>query len=225
MVMIGFDLRFDPGMRRLHELVNSGAVGRVLAVEAVVGQYLPEWRPDQDYHVGVTANAELGGGVLFELCHELDAVSWLVGQVATVCCQTGRVSDLAIDAEDTAGLLLRFVGGEMGTVTLDCVRRPAARTLRVVGARGSAVWDGLERFVNLWTDASGQWQRFDFGQATRDDRLRSEMAYFLECSAHRTEPPADLRTGAEVLRVILAARRSAELGRVVTPSEVGEIPS
>lgn len=224
-VMLGFDLRFDVGLLRMRELVTSGELGRPMIVEAVVGQYLPDWRPAQDYRAGVTARAELGGGVLLELCHELDAASWMVGPVATVSCETGHLSRLEMDVEDAAVLLLRFDGGALGSIVLDCVRRPPTRTMRVVGERGTAVWDGLGRTLDHWDSASGNWQRFEFGQNTRDRRLQDEMAGFLECVAGRQAPPVDLRAGANVLRVVLAARRSAELGVRVAPAEIGSIPA
>src|SRR3712207_7442505 len=40
-------LRFHAGLRKLRELLQAGAIGRLLLVRAEVGQYLPTWRPGQ----------------------------------------------------------------------------------------------------------------------------------------------------------------------------------
>src|SRR3954469_18236676 len=77
--MMGFDLRFEPGLRRIKGLLAGGAIGRVTAIQAQVGQYLPDWHPGEDYRRGVSARKETGGGVILDLIHELDYVTWLVG--------------------------------------------------------------------------------------------------------------------------------------------------
>ena len=53
----------------------------------------------------------MGGGIVLDRVHELDYLRWLMGNVKEVCALTGRLSNLEIDSEDTAEILLQVVKG------------------------------------------------------------------------------------------------------------------
>ena len=110
-LIVGYNLRFLPSLRCLRDALHAGTIGRPMSVRAEVGQYLPEWRPDRDYRETNSARSELGGGVELELSHEIDYVCWLLGDVSSVDAILGRTSDLEIDVDDTAEILLRFESG------------------------------------------------------------------------------------------------------------------
>lgn len=217
--MAGFDLRFDPGLRRAAALIAGGELGRVMAIHVQVGQYLPDWRPGTDYRQGVTARSELGGGVILELVHELDLVAWLAAPVVEVGCLAQRVSELEMDAEDLAVMTLRFASGALGTVHLDCLDRVPVRIARVTGSDGSLVWDGLARTL-AWRRAGGEWQRYEWSAVDRNGRFVEELRCLLGCVRDGGRPPVDLDGAAATLRVALAARRAAETGRTWRPEEV-----
>ena len=66
-VMVGFQLRHHPGYKQFVRLISSGEIGRPLSLQGYVGQYLPDWRPDDDYRESYSAKKELGGGVILDL--------------------------------------------------------------------------------------------------------------------------------------------------------------
>ena len=77
--LVGFQLRYHPGFLRAKAWLGEGRIGRALGLSARVGQYLPDWRPDQDYRESYSAKPGLGGGVIFDLTHELDLASAFIG--------------------------------------------------------------------------------------------------------------------------------------------------
>jgi predicted dehydrogenase len=217
--MAGFDLRFDRGLHKAAALVESERIGQVLAIHAQVGQYLPDWRPGTDYRRGITARSDLGGGVILELIHELDIVSWLAGPIAEVGCIAGKVSDLQMDVEDTAEVVLRFSSGAVGSVHLDCIDRTPVRLLRVIGSKGTLVWDGVAQTLD-WQKEGEEWQRFDWTSQNRNARFTEEMICLIDCVRSGNRPPVDLDGAAATLRAALAARRSAKEKRMFTPGDV-----
>lgn len=48
-IVVGYDLHFDPGLMKVKELIAEEKLGKIFSINALVGQYLPDWRPDQDY--------------------------------------------------------------------------------------------------------------------------------------------------------------------------------
>src|SRR6202142_2394632 len=48
-VQVGYNMRFQPGLKILKQLIDAGKIGRVLWLSAEVGPYLPDWRPWENY--------------------------------------------------------------------------------------------------------------------------------------------------------------------------------
>src|SRR5262249_39063512 len=107
-LMVGYNLRFMPSLRRAKQMIESGVIGTVLSARVEVGQYLPQWRPHADYRQGVTAQSALGGGALLELSHDIDYILWILGLPAQLSASGGKYSNLEIDVEDMVEILLEY---------------------------------------------------------------------------------------------------------------------
>ena len=64
-----------------------------------------EWRPGTDYRKSYSARQEMGGGVILDICHEIDIAMAVFGDVKSVCCMARKVSNLDIDTEDVADIV------------------------------------------------------------------------------------------------------------------------
>jgi predicted dehydrogenase len=212
--MVGFDLRFDPGLCRIKGLIEQEQVGRLIGIHAQVGQYLPDWRTGEDYRDGMSAKISAGGGVILDLIHELDYTSWLFGPIAQVACFADKLSSLEIETEDIASILLKFRNGTIGTVSLDYVQRFPSRTCRIIGESGTILWDYHARKVNWYEEGKKSWAEFDYSGFERNDRFLAEMRHFLACLNGEESPKVDLAVGSLVLKVALAAKHSASTGNV-----------
>jgi predicted dehydrogenase len=62
----------------------------------------------------VSAKKELGGGVLLELSHEIDYLRWIFGEVEWIRATISQQSNLEIDVEDSAHILMGFTPQKMG---------------------------------------------------------------------------------------------------------------
>ncbi|MBT3748588.1 MAG: Gfo/Idh/MocA family oxidoreductase, partial [Bacteroidetes bacterium] len=86
--MTAFNLRFHPCIQKAKEILSSGLLGNIYSARLYVGQYLPDWRPGKNYSEIYSAKKELGGGVVFDLIHEIDIACDLFGV------PTGRISSI-----------------------------------------------------------------------------------------------------------------------------------
>ena len=143
-LQMGFQFRFHPGLAKVKELIESGAIGQPLSFRAEWGEYLPGWHPWEDYRTGYAARKDLGGGVLLTLSHPLDYLRWLFGDPAWVWGMNGRISPLELDVDDIAEIGLAMKNGMTGSVHLDYYSRPAANGLEVVGSEGRLRCDNLD---------------------------------------------------------------------------------
>src|SRR5579871_1496167 len=214
---VGCNLRFHPGLRRIKSLLQEGTIGRVVAARVEVGQYLPDWHPQEDYRRGYSARRDLGGGVILDAIHEVDYVRWLMGDVATVSCFSGKLSRLEIETEDTAAILLRFTDGAIGEVHLDYVQRAYSRTCHLIGDEGTIRWDYTTGQVSHYSGLTRKGQTFANDAGWEPNQMyMDELRHFLRCLAREEEPTLDLFEGARVLQVALAAKESAATGRVIS---------
>jgi len=216
-VMIAYNLRFMPSLRRFRELIQENIVGKILSVRVEAGQYLPTWRPGSDYRTGVSARRDLGGGVLLELSHEVDYLQWIFGEIAWVKATCVRRSSLEIDVEDTAFLTLAFTGGQgtdqlVASVVLDFVRHDTTRQCTVVGETGTVRWNAVAGTVERFSAGGKEWIDLFRHVAQRDETYLLEWGHFLRCLADGTPPPIGAADGLAVLRVVDAARQAAETG-------------
>ena len=210
--LVGLNMRFHPGLQLVKSLLEENRIGRVLSVQAQLGQYLPDWRPEQDYRANYGARRDQGGGVILDVIHELDYIQWLIGKVHQVGCLAGHVSSLEIETEDVAEIQLLFKNGAIGNVHLDYLQRSPIRTCRIVGEEGTIVWDYYQEEVQLFEASRAEWQTFALGEFERNDMFVAEMRHFLACLEGRETPSVSLEEGVEVLKMALAAHQSAETG-------------
>ena len=213
--LVGFDMHFDPGLRKVRELISTNTVGHVTAIQAQVGQYLPDWHPWEDYRHGLSARVDAGGGVILDLIHEIDYVRWLMGEAKEVICLNGRSSSLEIETEDTAAIILRFRSGAIGTINLDYVQRILSRSCRIIGEEGTIFWDLLTQKVAWYLASDKVWHEFSYSGFQRNDRFLAEMEHFLACLRGESQPEVDLVSGSRSLMIALAAKESGSLGKVI----------
>ena len=222
-VFVGFQFRFHPSLIKIHQLLTENAIGRPISVRAHWGEYLPGWHPWEDYRQGYSARSDLGGGVILTLCHPLDYLRWLLGEVKAVWAFSGQLSDLKINAEDTAEIGLRFTNGMLGSVHLDYNQRPSAHHLEIVGTQGTIRWDdshGKASFYierkNKSTNPSSGWETFQIpANFDRNDIFQAEMQHFLSVVRGELSPTCTLDDGIQALRLALAAHQSAKNGQLI----------
>jgi predicted dehydrogenase len=214
--LVGCNMRFHPGIALMKELLDKKSVGRVICARIQAGTYLPNWHPREDYRRGYSAKQELGGGIILDGIHEIDYITWFLGEVSQVFCFAGKLSSLEIDTEDTAEILLRFSSGTIAEVHLDYVQRAYSRCCQIIGEEGTIIWDFSERVVRLFTAESGKWQTFsqkpDYG---KNEMYIEETKHFFQCVKGNARPMQDINSASRILEIALAAKKAGKIGKVV----------
>lgn len=223
---LGYNLRFSKSLIAFRDLVRGGRFGRVLRFSAETAQHLPDWRPEKDYRETVSARADLGGGVLLELSHELDYLRWIFGEWDWVSAWTGRTSSLEIEVEDTALVTIGIEGDQaatqlVGQLSLDFVRRDKTRTVTAVCEGGTIRWDGIAGMVEVYEPSLSTWSTLMTDSGSQST-YEAQWASFLSVVEQQTAPAVSVADGVAVLRAVEAIRQSHEqAGARVFFSSVG----
>jgi predicted dehydrogenase len=107
-VGMAYCLRYHPAYILAREYVRQGNLGTIERVRAWFDSFLPDWHPWEDYRQSYAARAELGGGVLPTLDHEIDFVLWCFGPPHRCSAKSWRSGTLDIDVDDSAKLVLNY---------------------------------------------------------------------------------------------------------------------
>lgn len=215
---VGYQMRFHPCLKRLHELVREKTVGRILSVRAEVGEYMPGWHTYEDYRQIYAARQDLGGGVILSQIHEFDYLYWLFGFPHSIYTLGGHLSNLEIDVEDTADTLMEFeFDSHPLPVTLhqDYLQRPLSRYCEVFGESGKIRMDLRELKVDVYDGQGKQVETSSYAGFQRNQLFLDELKSYLEFLQGKDNEIVDLRAGAQSLRMALAAKESLAEGKVV----------
>ncbi len=213
---VGHNMRFHPGIALMKELLDKKSIGRVVCARLQAGQYLPERHPWEDYRQGYAAREELGGGTILDGVHEIDYITWFLGEVSRVFCFGGKLSSMEIDTEDTAEILLQFKSGAIAEVHMDYVQRYRGRSCQIIGEEGTILWDFNEGEVRLYSAEDQKWQTFpQKPDYDLNEMYIDEMKHFLQCIKGKCKPMHDINSARRILEIALAAKKSIKTGEAI----------
>ncbi|NCC03111.1 MAG: Gfo/Idh/MocA family oxidoreductase [Proteobacteria bacterium] len=221
-VEVGYMMRSHPNLVWMREQLAANVIGDILYVRASVGQWLPDWRPGTDYRTGYGAFRAKGGGVVFDLIHEIDLVCWLFGSVADVTAMLRHAPQLEIETESVAQIGLTMDTGILAQIHLDYVRPLYGRSLEIVGEKGVLSWDYTQGTVQIDRAAAPRETVHKLPEGfERNIMFLTHMKHLLK----RIETPAipsvaSYQDGVDSLRVALAAHRAARERRHIRPLEI-----
>lgn len=150
----GCNLRYLPALQKLKQALDAQAGGRVLRAYMEVGQELTQWRPSRDITTSYSADPSAGGGVIFDLVHEIDMARYLVGPLQVQSAAGGHLSNLPIQSDDVAVALLTTAQRAPVVVSLDYVSQQVVRKYVIVTLGGTFVADLIGKHVCLM-DSTG----------------------------------------------------------------------
>jgi len=209
--MIGCNLRFNPCIKKIHEIVSKGEIGRIVSTQVECGTFLPDWHPSEDYRLGYSAKKAMGGGVILTVIHEIDYLYWLFGNVKEVISISGKYSDLELDVEDLSASILKFKNNVIAELHLDYFQRPNSRRCKIIGTQGTVTWDETSNVVKVYHIHNKRWKislkksKYDNNQEYVD-----EIKHFLRCVTKKEKSINDLKQGIDTLKIALAIKKSSK---------------
>jgi predicted dehydrogenase len=155
--MVDLSYRRSSAVQKAHELVEAGALGRILHVEAsylqswITSKVWGDWRTSPGF-LWRCSSQNGGTGALGDIgVHIIDFATFVAGDLESIHCQLmtlpkdkeEHISEYVLDANDSAVLSVKFAGGALGTIHLSHLATGHANSLllRVYGEKGSLIID------------------------------------------------------------------------------------
>jgi predicted dehydrogenase len=218
-LFVGHTFVYNPAVRHLRALVDSGEIGRVLYCHAARTGLGP---------IRQDVNA------LWDLApHDIAILLYVVGHAPTMVAATGQAF-LQPGVEDVVFLQLRFDGGAIAAVHLSWLHPHKVRQLTVVGDRRMVVFDDVASDEKLrifdrgasYESVSEAARGTDFGEykaIIRDGEIRipkvapaeplkEQVAHFVHCCLTGATPESGGEEGRRVVATLEAATESLRAG-------------
>ncbi|MER2007815.1 MAG: Gfo/Idh/MocA family oxidoreductase [Psychrobacillus sp.] len=194
---VGYNLRFHPIVQKLQELLKEE---KVLAVNTYVGQYLPTWRPNTDYTRCYSADINKGGGVIRDLSHELDYLSYLFGKWTVMTAIGGKISELSIQSDDFYSLLFETSQAVNVSVELNYLDKIMQRHMIIHTNRHTYKADFIQQTLQVDNDL------IQFKVHSDDTYLSQHLAVI----NNKLDNLCNLQDGLEIVQMIEMAERCSK---------------
>jgi len=207
---VGYNLRFNKGIQKIKKIIEEKKYGKLLYSKILFGQYLPDWRPWQDYKESYTARKELGGGIILDASHEIDYALWFFGIPKEILSISDKVSELEVNVEDTSEIIMQFENKAIVNIHLDFVRRDKKRCCEIVFENGTVYYDFINNEFKEFDVKENKWN-IEKIEEDANEMYVNEMKHFIQMINENAEPSCSLKEAKKTLEVCLKIKENVKL--------------
>lgn len=209
-IQIGYMNRYNVQLQKIKQLIDSGALGKILYANASVytyGTLLFAKTPFRDHEEWA---------LIRDYTHEIDFLLYLLGPAEEIVAMSATLGDLDhLPSPNIVEITSRFCSGAIGSIHMDYARYPDKRTMEIIGDIGSIEFslnEGLLRYYHK--DKKGfREEREPF---IRDDMFSDQIETMIGMIKKEVAPIVSLNDGIEALRFCEAAITSSVEKRFVS---------
>jgi predicted dehydrogenase len=229
-VLIGHHRAHSPIMMKAKEVVDSGVLGRLVAVMGSATFF----KPDHYFVEGPWRREPGAGPILLNMIHEAHNLRMLCGEIVAVQAIASHAVR-GFPVEDTAAINLQFANGALGSFMLsDTAACPRSWEQTSQENKAYTTYEDEDCYVIAGTDGAlsvptmrlktysrpedrSWWKPFQVGKAetTREDPIRRQMEHFGAVVRGEAAPLVSARDGLANLRVTEAITEAAKSGSIV----------
>lgn len=170
---VAYPLRYHAVVKELKSLLSKE---KVLHSRSQCSSYLPDWRPDQDHLQSYSLQHKQGGGVLLDLSHDVDLLQYLFGEIESVDGKLGKKSQITIDSDDYADLLIKHPKGS-SLVHLNYFSRQSQRFIEIDTDDAFIKADFIQGAISYKSGSQSWTKSFPFIQ---DDMYVEQLKHFFK---------------------------------------------
>jgi predicted dehydrogenase len=216
-LMIAENVRFDPALQTIRDLLAEGAIGSVSLLQIS----RDVWFTDEDLleRPWFRSQKTAGGGIMMSGgVHDFEKARMLCGEISEISAVRAPQRLIAMEGDDTSVALVRFESGAMGSIVESfSAKTPATRTgrevhrIRIDGERGSITHENGGS-INLFSVRNNARESSveETIEVAESDTFASEVEHFLRSALSGQEPITSGRSQRRNLELVLAAYRSME---------------
>ena len=223
------NMRYYAPIKMMKEILEAGKIGKILAFQYHMGQYLPDWHPWEDYRQVYFSKKETSA-CREMLPFELIWLNWLMrSEVAEVSGYISKISDLDMKADDIILANLKYKNGIFGNVIIDVISRKPFRTLRVLGSGGVLEWEKFDSVIKLFNVKSEKTENIivpkghpETGYLNEEEMYNDEIKMFLDAIREKKKYPHTFVENHHLLKILYSLEGSSRTGKRILLKNYGK---
>lgn len=213
LAFVGYNFRFNDGINLIKSIIMKQKLGKPLHASAYFGQYLPDWRPSQNYKKNYSAIKKMGGGIILDSSHEIDYLRWIFDEPKSVQSEFSYVNNLKTNVEGIAEIILKFQNNMIASIHLDFIRRDYKRGLEILCENGIINWSLKDRKIRIFNSQNNSWRNIRLKQNTNDMYVE-EIKHIIKCIRNnRKSKIIDLENGINTFNISQLIIKSGHEGK------------
>ncbi len=208
---VGFMSRFGEAVEKIKTLYEKGEIGQpglMVARYYCNSLHAPWWRD----------KSKSGGQVVEQIIHLYDLTRYLLGEPSSVFCRMNNLFHREVEnytSEDLSGAVITYEGGAIATISGSNAAIPGRWM-----SQADVIFGGLTVFLNDPNHATFYYTAqegipSEEVQGTRN-LFEAETLDLLNAIRENRPTRTPIQEGWKTLRLVLAARESAETGQVIS---------
>jgi UDP-N-acetylglucosamine 3-dehydrogenase len=213
-LQIAYPVRFVPAIQRTRELIRTGAIGEVVAINATNHGQMPG---------GWFIEKELSGGgaATDHIVHVMDLVRWILNDEVKNVYAELDTRFYSIDVEDCGIVTLELESGVIVSIDPSWSRPKTFPAwgdvlLEFVGTKGTLSVDAYKQHSTYFNDSEGKVQHLSWA----DNMNKGLIDDFLRCIKEKGIPSITGEDGLRTLEVVNAAYESNKQKKVVSLNRI-----
>jgi len=178
---VNFLRRLQPAERKLHDLIQSGFLGRTLRVTMICTRWFRSMAYYRSSPWRATWSGEGGGITVNQSPHDLDLLNWAVGMPSEVFVEV-NTSGHEIEVEDDVVAAMRWPSGATGTMHVTTNEAPGRTFLEVAGTCGTLTLENNKIKATELAEDSAQFSNTSKG-VWNSPAVKSSVTYELPDTA------------------------------------------
>jgi predicted dehydrogenase len=212
-------MRFHPAVKKIKELVDSNAIGKILTFTYHSGMYLPDWHPWEDYRTFYVSK-KASGACREIVPYELTWIMDVMGTIKTISSMKGKLTNLETEIDDAYQILMKFESGMLGHMLVDVISRVPYRSLKLMSEEGVITWEwGVG--IRVYNAKDKSWVEYPeqsgtsvegYDKKIKEEPYIEEMQRFIEAIQGKRDYPYTMEDDYRVLCMLNAAEKSSQEG-------------
>ncbi len=214
---VGFNHRFHPAIKKAHELVNKGIIGKLMYIRAVYGHggrkgYDTEWRMQK---------ISGGGQLLDQGIHIIDLARWFLGEFKEGVAINENLFWRKSNLEDNSFCILRTNDRKLLYFQVSTTQWKNKFLFEIFGEKGYIIVDGLggsygkEMLIIGLRRKLGKRPDEKIFEFEKDTSLKEEWKEFISAIKEKREPSGNSYDGMMANKIIDVLYKSSKNKKII----------
>lgn len=213
-ILIGYFLRFHQPLIYLNKIIRN-KMNKIKNVNFEVGFDIKKWRPSRKLDSTVSVNKKLGGGALFELSHEIDLATWMLGFPEEIFCDQQKLTNLRDNIDDSTKIIMNYNLKKISSlISLDFIQSSYCRKIKIILENEVINYDFKKNYI---TRSKKNKDKKIFFKVSQLDSYKNQIHFFLNKFNYKKKYNniSDLKSSLKLSRLLFQLIKSNKLNKKI----------